>query len=184
MAWKDSLARWIKRNPNCAESYSLWDNVRAKIPSVEVKTVDAKSKVVNIRLSSSGGWIKPVEWADQHILNMKQRVHDALGRTVSMVPPDSLFSEVSKYFKGCSFIDETIVNSLNSRVDDLTKRIALMTSQLRDSERNLKDMTERYEDAHRDRFQANQRLTKIHGILEQSWMSGKKLKEIGEVLKP
>lgn len=64
MFWKDQFAREVLAMPDC--SYQSLIDLRAKFPSLRVKTLDAKGKVPVIRFDDSSEWLKPKEWADNH----------------------------------------------------------------------------------------------------------------------
>lgn len=71
MFWKDQLAREILAQLSITESWlnSLTD----RYPSIRVKTLDANGRVAVIQLNGKGEWLKPKEWANIHIANLKQQ---------------------------------------------------------------------------------------------------------------
>jgi len=82
MFWKDQLASEILAQSNITKTwlYGLTD----RYPSIRVKTLDANGRVLVIQLNGKGEWLKPKEWANIHIANLKQR-HVELHQRLSTV---------------------------------------------------------------------------------------------------
>lgn len=71
MFWKDRLAHLILDGDDV--SYLWLIDQQSWCPSLRVKTIDAKGKVPVIQLSGRGEWLKPKEWAHDHIYHLKQQ---------------------------------------------------------------------------------------------------------------
>jgi len=71
MFWKDELAKEILNQYSVTKSWLL--ALTERYPALRVKTVDANGKVPVIQLNRKGEWLKPREWADIHLLNLKQQ---------------------------------------------------------------------------------------------------------------
>jgi hypothetical protein len=85
MFWKDQLASEILAQSNITKTwlYGLTD----RYPSIRVKTLDANGRVPVIQLNGKGEWLKPEEWANIHIANLKQQ-HVELHQRLSTVGSD------------------------------------------------------------------------------------------------
>jgi uncharacterized protein YciI len=71
MFWKDQLANEILAQFSITKSWL--DNLTDRYPSIRVKTLDANGRVPVIQLNGKGEWLKPKEWANIHIANLKQQ---------------------------------------------------------------------------------------------------------------
>jgi len=71
MFWKDQLASEILAQFSITKSWL--DSLTDRYPSIRVKTLDANGRVVVIQLNGKGEWLKPKEWANIHIANLKQQ---------------------------------------------------------------------------------------------------------------
>lgn len=71
MFWKDKLANEILAQYSVTKSWLL--SLTDRYPALRVKTVDANGRVPVIQLNGKGEWLKPGEWANMHLLNLKQQ---------------------------------------------------------------------------------------------------------------
>jgi len=71
MFWKDQLASEILAQLSITKSWL--DSLTDRYPSIRVKTLDANGRVAVIQLNGKGEWLKPKEWANIHIANLKQQ---------------------------------------------------------------------------------------------------------------
>jgi len=71
MFWKDKLAQDILAQQTVTKSWLL--SLAERYPALRVKTVDANGRVPVIQLNGKGEWLKPKEWANMHLLNLKQQ---------------------------------------------------------------------------------------------------------------
>jgi hypothetical protein len=71
MFWKDKLAQDILAQQTVTMSWLL--SLAERYPVLRVKTVDANGRVPVIQLNRKGEWLKPKEWANMHLLNLKQQ---------------------------------------------------------------------------------------------------------------
>jgi hypothetical protein len=85
MFWKDHLASEILAQSSITKSWL--DSLTDRYPSIRVKTLDANGRVPVIQLNGKGEWLKPREWANIHIANLKQR-HVELHQRLSTVGID------------------------------------------------------------------------------------------------
>lgn len=85
MFWKDHLASEILAQSNITETWLC--GLTDRYPSIRVKTLDANGRVPVIQLNGKGEWLKPKEWANIHIANLKQR-HVELHQRLSTVGID------------------------------------------------------------------------------------------------
>lgn len=91
MFWKDELALEVIKNQDSI-SYSWLLSLQSRFPSLRVKTVDVKGRVPAIQLSGKGEWLKPLEWANSHVANLKQQCGELHSRLehLGCDPSDSL----------------------------------------------------------------------------------------------
>jgi len=85
MFWKDELAKEIMAQSTVTKSWLL--SLAERYPALRVKTVDANGRVPVIQLNRKGEWLKPSEWADMHLLNLKQR-HSELHHRIKSLGSD------------------------------------------------------------------------------------------------
>jgi hypothetical protein len=85
MFWKDHLAKEILAKDSIHKHWL--DSLTDRYPSIRVKTLDADGRVVVIQLNGKGEWLKPKEWANIHIANLKQQ-HVELHRRLMTVGID------------------------------------------------------------------------------------------------
>lgn len=71
MFWKDELAKEILKRHVVTQPWLL--SLAERYPVLRVKTVDANGIVPVIQLNGKGEWLKPGEWANMHLLNLKQQ---------------------------------------------------------------------------------------------------------------
>lgn len=71
MFWKDELAREIMSAQDI--SYSFCVSLQDKFPYLRVRTIDAKGKVPMIQFDAHGEWFKPQEWANNHLVHLRQQ---------------------------------------------------------------------------------------------------------------
>lgn len=71
MFWKDKLAKEILEKRYVTQPWLL--SLTERYPVLRVKTVDANGEVPVIQLNGKGEWLKPGEWANMHLLNLKQQ---------------------------------------------------------------------------------------------------------------
>lgn len=71
MFWKDELAKEILAQHTVTKPWLL--SLTERYPVLRVKTVDANGIVPVIQLNGKGEWLKPGEWANMHLLNLKQQ---------------------------------------------------------------------------------------------------------------
>lgn len=77
MFWKDALAHDILEHDVTIE----WlHSIQRRYPSLRVKTIDAKGKTPVIQLAERGEWIKPKEWASNHLSSLTQRYLESQSR--------------------------------------------------------------------------------------------------------
>lgn len=81
MFWKDDLARRIL---NGATSYDQLIDLKREFNQIRVKTIDVKGQVCVIQFERDGEWLKPREWAMDHLIEIEQRYTDAHQRLVDM----------------------------------------------------------------------------------------------------
>jgi len=86
MFWKDQLASEILAKSNITKAW-LYD-LTDRYPSIRVKTLDANGRVPVIQLNGKGEWLKPKEWANIHIANLKQQ-HVELHQRLSTIGVDT-----------------------------------------------------------------------------------------------
>ena len=77
MFWKDQLCKDIMSHQNSLE---YLHSLQKRYPSLRVKTIDAKGRVPVIQLSEKGEWIKPSEWASNHLTAQVQRLLESQQR--------------------------------------------------------------------------------------------------------
>jgi hypothetical protein len=85
MFWKDHLASEILAQSSITKSWL--DSLTDRYPSIRVKTIDANGRVPVIQLNGKGEWLKPKEWANIHIANLKQQ-HVELHHRLTTVGSD------------------------------------------------------------------------------------------------
>jgi len=85
MFWKDQLASEILAQFSITKSWL--DSLTDRYPSIRVKTLDANGRVPVIQLNGKGEWLKPKEWANIHIANLKQQ-HVELHQRLTTVGSD------------------------------------------------------------------------------------------------
>lgn len=71
MFWKDQLAKEILRHESI--DYDWLIQLQKDYPSLRVKTIDAKGTIPVIQLSGNSEWLKPSEWANNHVASLRQR---------------------------------------------------------------------------------------------------------------
>lgn len=80
--WKDRLARKIIFE-DCYTWKKLLD-IQREFPSLRVKTIDVKGNVAVIQLSEHGEWMKPIEWANNHIHAIEARYSEQRARLIDI----------------------------------------------------------------------------------------------------
>lgn len=119
MFWKDSLARKILAQARIDKSWLL--GLQSDYPSLRVKTIDAKGVVPVIQLSEHGAWMKPQEWAINHVAALKQRYREQHARLINVgSDPSELCSSqcAAVLQKGANTNDDlSDVDKLRKRVD-------------------------------------------------------------------
>jgi len=117
MFWKDSLARKVLAQVRIDKSWLL--GLQNEYPSLRVKTIDAKGVVPVIQLSEHGTWMKPEEWAFNHVAALKQRYREQHARLIDVgSDPSELCSSqcAAVLQKGANINDDL------SDIDKLRKR--------------------------------------------------------------
>lgn len=110
MFWKDHLASEILARREV--SYAWLVGQTDRYPSLRVKTTDANGRVPVIQFNGKGEWLKPKEWAEIHIANLKQR-HLELHHRLDTVGCDpSTCEQVDGYS------DVTVTESQSDPSDD------------------------------------------------------------------
>ena len=113
MFWKDQLASEILAK---SDINKFWlDGLTDRYPSLRVKTIDANGRVPVIQLNGKGEWLKPKEWANIHIANLKQQ-HVELHHRLSTVGSDPAPDD---YADGCPESAETEAQSDPSEFQQL-----------------------------------------------------------------
>lgn len=131
MLWKDSLALWIRSQPMSNTDYDLWVKNRAKFPRVRFKTFDSRGRVVAIQLEGTGEWMKPKEWADLHIQNLLQRVHDDGERLSAILSPTAAAELISGALPTMRLSTSQQYSNLLVERDDLANKLALAMREIR-----------------------------------------------------
>lgn len=80
--WKDRLAYSIIHE-GCHTPEGL-ARIRAQYPSLRVKTIDVKGKVPVIQFSEHGEWMKPLEWANNHIQAIEAKYREQHARLLDL----------------------------------------------------------------------------------------------------
>lgn len=93
MFWKDQLAREILDQTSITHQWLV--GLQNDYPALRVKTVDAQGKVPVIQLSGKGEWMKPKEWAVNHIAHLKQQ-HEELLLRLKDVGSDPIIAQKLK----------------------------------------------------------------------------------------
>lgn len=78
MYWKDEFARMILSGQ--LKSYTDYSDAMTKFPSLRVKTIDANGRVVVVQFTGKGDWMKPLEWANNHVASLRARYIDSRSR--------------------------------------------------------------------------------------------------------
>ena len=80
--WKDRLAYDIVHG-GCHTMKRLVE-IQSQYPSLRVKTIDVKGIVPVIQLSEHGEWIKPLEWANNHIHAIESKYREQHARLIDL----------------------------------------------------------------------------------------------------
>jgi hypothetical protein len=122
MFWKDHLAKEILAKDSI---HKYWlDSLTDRYPSIRVKTLDANGRVVVIQLNGKGEWLKPKEWANIHIANLKQQ-HVELHRRLMTVGIDP--AHTNRAF-GCPESAETQSQSDPSEFEKLQNNYSRLSN--------------------------------------------------------
>lgn len=112
MFWKDALAKKVLHmaDTNQLNSPRALFAIQKDFLSLRVKTIDVQGKVPVIRISETSEWMKPKEWALNHISNLRRQHRELHSRLCNL---------------GCDPIEEMGFESLgwefdNSGDDDLS----------------------------------------------------------------
>lgn len=124
MFWKDSLAKQILESADMSKT-KLFD-LQSMYPSLRVKTVDAKGKVPVIQLSEHGEWLKPKEWALNHVAALKQRYQEQHARLIDVGSDPSIICSAQ-----CAAVSQKGVSS-----DDDLGEASKLRAQLERANRN------------------------------------------------
>jgi len=127
-AWKDSLAAWILNHPSADSKISIWrTELAGQFAQVRYKTVDPKGKVVNINLGDEQ-WMKPSDWAHQHIHSLLSRVTDGVARVLSIDPQGKALITLSLH--GFCILPKSELDALMKERDDLTSALESQTTKV------------------------------------------------------
>lgn len=78
--WKDELAKILLTEQEL--SYDKLVQLGRQFTSLRVKTIDASGRVPVIRISDTKPWLKPKEWANEHLANLNQQNAELHSRLV------------------------------------------------------------------------------------------------------
>jgi len=97
--WKDELAKLILH----ASNYELQDaaymkDLSMKFPKIRYKTVDSRGSIFVIRFEETKEWLKPVDWANIHLSNLRSRFRNDLERLVVIEESASVLQELKVDF--------------------------------------------------------------------------------------
>lgn len=82
MYWKDSLAKRIINEKSL--TYAKLQSYQRDYPQLRVKTLDAAGKIPAIQLQGKSEWMKPREWADDHIRALRAELLEVQTRVVTI----------------------------------------------------------------------------------------------------
>lgn len=80
--WKDRLAYDIVYR-GC-HTFSRLVEIQSQYPSLRVKTIDVKGTVPVIQFSEHGDWMKPLEWANNHIHAIEAKYREQHARLLNL----------------------------------------------------------------------------------------------------
>jgi len=168
MLWKDFLASMIRANPKLNTSYDSWVEIRSKFPRVRFKTFDTKGRVVAIQLEGAGDWMKPSEWADLHIQNLLQRVHDDGERLAVILPQAEAAELISGALPTMRLSTSEQYSKLSEEHDTIVSKLSLAEKQIKELARRSSDYRDQVSQLTYDRKMLEAQVNRMLTIIREN----------------
>lgn len=126
MYWKDVLAKQILSSKQL--TYEELTSLQREHPQLRVKTLDAAGKIPAIQLQGKKEWLKPREWANDHLRSLRAELSDVQARVMTIC--EDLKCDVSdtcplvNQLKEQSSKDLAELNRLQGECDKLAEDLA------------------------------------------------------------